>query len=134
MQYYDYEHNGTEVTLWRASGNVGKPLAECLQELDAAGVKYNRDEIPPDPDDKSRFAPCTQRQIRLWLLSQGITGEALRTMIGAMPDATQREAALIEFEYATEYRRDHPLVTMFGTELGLTEEQIDDAFVAATNL
>jgi uncharacterized protein YdiU (UPF0061 family) len=134
MQYYDYEHNGTEVTLWRASGNVGKPLAECLQELDAAGVKYNRDEIPPDPDDKSRFPTCTQRQIRLWLLSQGVTAETVRSMIGAMPDATQREAALIEFEYATEYRRDHPLVTMFGTELGLTEEQIDDAFVAATNL
>jgi hypothetical protein len=134
MQYYDYEHNGTEVTFWRASGNVGKPLAECLQELDAAGVKYNRDEIPPDPDDKSRFPACTQRQIRLWLLSQGITDESVRSMIEAMPDATKREAALIEFEYATEYRRNHPLVTMFGTELGLTEEQIDGAFVAATNL
>ena len=51
-----------------------------------------------------------------------------------LPDVTKREAALIEFEYATEYRRDHPLVTMLGTELGLTEEQIDGAFVVATNL
>ena len=102
MQHYDYEHNGTEVTLWRASGNVGKSLAECLQGLDAAGGKYNRDEIPPDPGDKSRFAPCTQRQIRLWLLSQGITGEALRSIIEATPDPTMRESALNEFEYATE--------------------------------
>lgn len=113
---------------------MGKPLAECLQELDAAGVKYNRDEIPPDPDDKSRFPACTQRQIRLWLLSQGITDESVRSMIEATPDAAMREAALIEFDYATEYRRDHPLVSMFGVALGLTEEQIDNAFVAATNL
>lgn len=69
----------------------------------------------------------TPRQIRLWLVGAGILLDAILSQI-------PNEAARIEWEYATEVRRDHPLVALLGVALGLTSEQIDDAFRAASML
>jgi hypothetical protein len=47
---------------------------------------------------------------------------------------SQCEAAMIEWEYATTYQRDHQLVAMLGAALGLTEAQIDNAWQGAATL
>ena len=76
-------------------------------------------------------AEVTQRQMRLWLLSQGITETQIEDAINLTEDATQRAAALIEFRYATVYRRDHPLVEQIGVLMDKNSSQIDDGFRAA---
>lgn len=40
----------------------------------------------------------------------------------------------IEWDAATEFRRDHPLILAIGSSLGLSENDIDELFIAASNL
>lgn len=44
---------------------------------------------------------------------------------------SEGEAARIEWEYATELRRDHPLVVSLSATLGLTDAQLDALFLSA---
>lgn len=74
-------------------------------------------------------------QLRLALLGLGMTGAQVEAAIDAMPGTDmQREAARIQWEYATTYQRTHPLVIALGAALGLTETQIDNAWMEASML
>ena len=77
---------------------------------------------------------CTQRQIRLWLLSKGVTDATVRAIIAQIPDAIAKEEALIEYEYATVYLRTHPLIESLGAVMGFTSDQLDAAFREASQL
>jgi hypothetical protein len=48
--------------------------------------------------------------------------------------ANQDEATKITWEYALEFRRDDPLLLQLAKNLNLTEEQIDQFFIAASKL
>ena len=77
----------------------------------------------------------TARQLRLALLGLGLTGAQVEAQIATMPGTdTTREAARIEWEYATSYQRDHQLVAMLGAALNLTEAQITSAWMEAATL
>ena len=77
----------------------------------------------------------TAAQLRLALLGLGITGAQVEAAIDAMPGADmQREAARIQWEYATTFPRQHPLVVAIGAALGMTEAQIDAAWLHAGTL
>lgn len=71
----------------------------------------------------------TPRQARLALLGGGLLSGVETALNGLSSPA--KEAALIEWEYATEIRRDSPLVTSLGAALNLNSAQIDALFVAA---
>lgn len=74
-------------------------------------------------------------QLRLALLGMGITAATVESAINAMPGTDlQREAARIQWEYATTFPRQHPLVVALGAALGLTEAQIDAAWMGAATL
>ena len=98
------------------------------------------DELPFEPAPSAPPAPplvpaITARQLRLALLGLGLTGAQVEAQIAAMPGTpAQREAAMIEWEYATTYQRDHPLVVALGAALGLTEAQIDAAWMEAATI
>lgn len=77
----------------------------------------------------------TRRQLRLALLGLGMTGAQVEAQIATMPGTpVEREAALIEWQDAATYQRDHPLVVALGAALGLTEAQIDNAWRGAASL
>jgi hypothetical protein len=71
--------------------------------------------------------PLTRRQLRLQLLSMGITSGHIATMIADMPEPA-RSIAQIEWEDATQYARDHPLVATLGAQLGLSDARLDTAW------
>ena len=75
----------------------------------------------------------SMRQARLALLGAGLLDQVESALMG-IEDEMQRRAALITWEYATEVRRDDPLVTRLSTVFGLTEEQVDDMFREAGRL
>jgi hypothetical protein len=81
--------------------------------------------IPPPPPIPSVIS---MRQARLVLLSQGLLVQVDAT-IDAM-DEPARSAAQIEWEYATELRRDNPLVTAMQASMSLTDAQVDAMFTA----
>ena len=87
---------------------------------------------PPAPPP---MPTITRRQLRLALLGLGLTGAQVEEKISAMPGTpAEREAALIEWQHGDRFRRDHPLVVALGAALGLTEAQIDDAWLHAATL
>lgn len=91
--------------------------------------------VPPvalTPEEARALMPnLSARQLRLGLLSSGITPTNVAAVINGMPDSPEKEAALIEWEYATEFRRTHALLVQVGAALGLTETQIDTMWTAS---
>ena len=91
---------------------------------------------------KSSFGPPTARipnispaQLRLALFKQkGVTESQIVAMIEAIPDKAAMEEAKIRWEYSTEVRREHPLIAVFGTKLGLNEQQLNEFFLYAKTL
>lgn len=81
---------------------------------------------------RAAIRPVTMRQARLALLAAGVLGD-VAPALAALP-SPHRDAAEIEWEYASEVRRDAPLIAAIGSALGLTEDQIDDLFEAAAVL
>jgi len=48
--------------------------------------------------------------------------------------AQQDEATRITWEFASEFKRDDPLLNQLGVALGLTQQQIDEFFIAAAQI
>lgn len=71
----------------------------------------------------------TMRQARLALLQNNL----LSTVDTAIATGSD-EAMKIEWEYATEVRRDWASLIAMVTALGMTEQQLDDLFVLASGL
>lgn len=100
------------------------------------GWTYDGDDfaapIVSPEDRRATIRPVTMRQARLALLAAGVLGD-VAPALAALP-SPHRDAAEIEWEYASEVRRDAPLIAALGGALGLTEDQIDDLFEAASAL
>lgn len=79
----------------------------------------------PSPATPNIPNSATPRQVRLLLLQQGLLAN-VNAMI-----AQQDEATKIAWEYASEFRRDDPLLVSLAQNLGLTSQQVDDFFIAA---
>jgi hypothetical protein len=74
------------------------------------------------------------RQIRLWLISNNISLSSVDTAINNMQDQQLKEKTLVEWEFAPYVERNHPMINNLGLSLGLSSEQIDQAFVEASIL
>jgi hypothetical protein len=83
---------------------------------------------PVEPPPEPGLPPLSPRQIRLGLLGVGITGDMVT-------EALQGNAeGLIEWQYATQFERDHPLIEALAGGFGLTSEQIDELWANAATL
>lgn len=84
---------------------------------------------PPPPPAPIVPEVVTRRQAKRALLDAGLL-HLVDAAIAAMP-SPQRERAKIDWDEATEFRRDSPLVAFLGAALGLDAQQIDGLFIAA---
>ena len=92
-------------------------------------------EPPPPAPPPAPLPAITRRQLRLALLRFGVTGDQVEAHIAAMPGTPiEREAAMIEWRDSGTYERNHPLVIALGAALGLTEAQIDAAWMEAATI
>ena len=89
------------------------------------------DDIPPLPPVP---ATVSARQIRLWLLRQGISLAAVDAAIDAIPDQLQRDSVRVEWNYSGYVERTHPMLVPLAAALGLTEQQVDQAFIEAASI
>jgi len=111
---------------------LGLPNAADILAALPEGYEDASDE--PLPETPSVPPSVTARQIRLWLVSNGVTLAAVNQAIDAIPDANQRELVRVEWEYAPYVERSHPMLIPLAQALGLTEAQVDAAFIAAEKL
>lgn len=72
------------------------------------------------------------RQIRLWLIQHNFQLSQIESAIDTIEDPLVRETVRIEWEYAPYIERSHPWLVPLAQSLGLTEEQIDQAFREAS--
>ena len=79
-------------------------------------------------------ATISARQIRLWLISAGISLAQIDALIDGIEDAQQREYTRVEWEFAPYIERAHPMVATFAGALGLTEAQVDAGFITAATM
>lgn len=91
--------------------------------------------VPPTAEEfRASLPPLSARQLRLGLVSNGMSPAQVQATLDAMPEGVDKDNALIEWEYATTFNRMHPLISTVGSSLGLTEEQIDAMWTAAVDL
>jgi hypothetical protein len=133
-------------------------MANSLAIINAAGrvVTFVRPDVPegwspPEdctavPDDQLpagwEMAPdtspvpesVTARQIRLWLVSHGVSMAAVEAAIDGIPDQTQRDMVRVEWEYAPYVERSHAMLIPLAAALGLDEAAVDAAFREAASL
>jgi len=69
---------------------------------------------------------------RLWLRRIGKLQD-VPIIIASLPQG-QREDAEIEWEYATSFRRNHPLIIALSPILGLSEEETDALWKQAAQI
>lgn len=74
----------------------------------------------------------TPRQARQALLQAG-KQDMVNAALASLP-SPQKEAAQIDWEYATAIERNSPLISQLGPALGMTDAQIDDLFALAATL
>jgi hypothetical protein len=74
------------------------------------------------------------RQIRLWLIGNNISLASVEAVINSIEDVQLRERTLVEWEYAPYIERNHPLLEALASNLGLTNEQIDQGFIDGSQL
>ena len=118
-------YHPTQLDLLQAYAELmGTPLDEHAAMLDAWVAAY----VPPPPEATPVPQVLTMRQARLVLLASDLLDD-VEAAVEAADRATQ-----IEFEYATEMRRDWPALLAMAGALGLTAEQLDGLFIQGASL
>lgn len=111
--------------------NTYEDLASRIVTLDKPYVDIQRTWIP-----NPIIVPETisARQVRIWLLINGINLNQVEDAINTISDPLLRETTRVEWEYAPYIDRHHPLIDSLALYLGLTSEQIDQGFIQASQI
>lgn len=75
----------------------------------------------------------TKRQGRQQMILMG-TIDQVQTAIDAISDPVQKALVQSFWDDSSEYERNHPQMVQLAQAIGLTEDQLDDAFIAAAKL
>lgn len=90
---------------------------EEIAQLEAMQVEI--EEIVPEK--------ISSRQLRSQLIIQGFNLETIEQALNQMPEPN-RSLAKVDWEYATNFYRNNPMIVAVGQLLNLTSEQIDEIF------
>jgi hypothetical protein len=88
-------------------------------EAIAAGYTYETSVAVPEP--------VTRRQLKRWLLAQGLLDQ-IPALIAGISDPSVQAQAQVDWEDAATFEVTHPLVLSFGASLGLSAEQLHEAW------
>lgn len=119
-----------------ALDRLGMSAADLQAELAAAGVVIEPPQAPAVREAVPEPVPAiSRRQCRLWLLTAlGKTAADVEAAIAGIADPMAREAALIEWQDATVFYYDHPLIVELAPSFGVDPATLPDLFRAAAKL
>lgn len=117
-------------------GALGLLTPQQLADLKIEAYEYVAPEpAPPAPPSTDPVDwPLTRWQLRRGLLAMGITEATVLTAINEIEDATERAAALIDWQDADEYNFGHPLVQSLMLKVGISDASAAQAWLAAKDL
>lgn len=73
------------------------------------------------------------RQVRLAMLGAGLDLSQIDTMIDGL-DEPQRSQVKIMWEYSTVFLRSDPILNGFAEQLGLSQDDLDNLFIAGASI
>lgn len=91
-------------------------------------------ELPMPAPEPEPLPALTPRQLRLMLLQLDMSDQDVETAIAAIPDPDERATALIEWQWASIYERDHPLVAQLAVALEFEAGELDALWEYAADL
>lgn len=103
-------------------------IKQWLRDNQSLIAPYVEPPTPPVPIPQV----VSMRQARLALLQNNLLSQ-VDSVIAAMP-SPDKEAAQIEWEYATEVHRDNQLFAAMSIQLGLDETDLDNLFIQAASI
>jgi len=108
-------------------------VMKVFEDSDTDGTAKEQYDLMWNQELKARLPRvATARQIRLALLDAGLL-DSVQTAFDDLKEPLKTKAQ-IEWEYATEIDKNSPLIQKLYPKLGLSEEQLDDLFVAASEI
>lgn len=87
-----------------------------------------------DSSNKDVPESVTPRQIKRALVLSGFALSTIEGFLNNIEDEQDKALALIDWEYATEFKRNYGLVSALGPQIGFTEKQLDDLWILAETL
>lgn len=107
---------------------------ECSAEV-GEGWSYSGGvfSAPPPAPPAPVPSEVTMRQARLALAGVGLL-DAVNKAIAEITDPATRKAAQIEWEYSATVQRDRQFVALLAPALGLSDQMLDQLFIAAAAL
>lgn len=69
------------------------------------------------------------RQARLWLIQNGVDLNIINSVIDTIEDPVLRESIKVEWEYAPYIERSYQWINSLASQLGLSESDLDRAFI-----
>lgn len=122
---------GKGQTYENLSAVVDDESAELIPWVDATAQMIDEPAGGSAPQTPSTISA---RQIRLWLVRQGIALAAVEAAIDAITDQPTRDSVRVEWEYAPYVERSHPWLVPLAQSLGLDDAGVDAAFREAATL
>lgn len=90
---------------------------------------------PPTPEDIRVSMPAlSPRQMLLALLSINVTQDEVEQTINSIENEDDRARAMIEWNAATSFERNHPTISLVADTLGLPAEQVDALWIWASTI
>jgi hypothetical protein len=113
---------------------IGSNYEEYVTACNGANI-IPRNSNPDTPSTSILPADrVSARQVRLWLIQNGISLQSVADAIDTIEDPILRDSIAIEWEYAPYIERSHPMLIPLAEILGLTGSDIDRAFVEASTI
>lgn len=116
---YDYYTQTIEINQYADLQNNLWIIEPYIRDLSAQEIENRRPGAP---------STCTPRQFRLALLHFNIEIQSIENMLNSIQDENKRKEAWIEWEYSIEIKREHPLISVFASQLNISKNQLDDIF------
>ncbi len=141
-QHYARIVDGVVVEIWVSPSAEVTPAQAFHPDFPGTWQGCNADVVPGYLHDGAVFlppsaaehqpiplVPLTRRQLRLTLLAHNLLDQ-VEPIIAALPEP-DRSVAMIEWQDASEYRRDHALIARLGAALSLDASAIDELWLEA---
>lgn len=114
---------------WRLDNNPKYMSYALAPEKSSDDAIWNNGQwiVPPTEIPSSISA----RQVRIWLIRNGISLEQVDAAINTISDPVIRDITKVEWEYAPYIERNHEWLIPLAQSVGLTETQVNQAFIEA---
>ena len=109
------------------------PSGQIYHRSESVDLQFNHYVISYTAIDIPVYMPSEvpARSLRLSMIQNNVTLQSVQDMIDAIVDPVEKETITAYWEHSVNFHKDHPLLLQWATQLGLTQQQMDQIFIDA---